>query len=77
MEPCSLWNMVVTIIGAQIGIGAIIVTFMLWMFNKLDSDIKGLGNKLDSDMRCQTARTDQLYQMFVDLLKSQKPKTEP
>jgi biopolymer transport protein ExbB/TolQ len=29
-------------------------------------------NKLDSDVRSQMARIDQLYQMFVDLLKEKK-----
>jgi len=47
--------------------------------NKLDADIKGLSLKLDADIKSQTARldqmsmrTDQLYQMFIDLLKEVK-----
>jgi hypothetical protein len=29
-------------------------------------------NKLDADIRLQIQRTDQLYQMFIDLLKERK-----
>ena len=36
-------------------------TFSFWLFTKLDSDIKS-----------QNQRIDQLYQMFVDLLKEKK-----
>jgi len=50
---------------------------------KLDNDIKSISTDLKNDMRsqeerlnaqlnAQNARTDQLYQMFIDLLKEQK-----
>jgi len=35
--------------------------FMFWIFSKLDADIRGSNQ-----------RVDQLYQMFVDLLKEKK-----
>lgn len=54
------------------------------MSNRLDGDIKAIGAKLDSGLQAQaaridqqSARTDQLYQMFYDLLKAQTPKTNP
>jgi len=37
-------------------------TFTFWLFNKLDSDI-----------RSSHQRIDQLYGMFIDLLKDRKP----
>lgn len=55
------WIQVLTIIGS-------LSAFIFWMFTKLDSDIKSLGNRLDG--QCQ--RIDQLYQMFIDLLKEKK-----
>lgn len=71
------WGMVMAIIGANIGLVAILVAFVLWAFSKLDGDIKSLSTDIKDDMRVHSARTDQLYQMFVDLLKSQAPKTNP
>jgi hypothetical protein len=67
------WNMVWTIIGVNLGIFGVI----LWIFNKLDSDIKSVGTKIDADMRAQSARTDKLYEMFIDLVKVKKERTEP
>ena len=55
------WTQAFAIIGAT---GA----FTLWAYSKLDSDIKSIGNRLDQ----QGARIDQLYQMFIDLLKDRK-----
>jgi hypothetical protein len=48
------WIQVITII---VTLG----TFMFWMLNKLDSDIKSSNQ-----------RVDQLYQMFIDLLRDGK-----
>lgn len=55
------WIQVLTIIGVM---GA----FNFYMFNKLDVDIKDQGTRMDA----QVARIDQLYHMFVDLLKQGK-----
>lgn len=35
--------------------------------SRLDVDIKDLGNKVEADMRAQTARTDKLYEMFIEM----------
>lgn len=42
----------------------------LFMFNKLDEAIKLLAGRMDA----QASRVDQLYSMFVDLLKERKDK---
>lgn len=73
MESCMNWGMVVAIIGTNIGLIAVVVAFILWAFSKLDGDIKSLS----CDIKAQTVRTDQLYQMFIDLLKAQNAKTNP
>ncbi len=74
-----IWTETYTIIAATISIIASLGTFMFYMFNKLDGDIKYIGSRLDATcarmdakMDAQTSRTDQLYQMFVDLLKEQR-----
>lgn len=78
------WGMVIAIVASNIGVAGILVGVMLWAFSKLDSDVKSVGNridgvarKIDADMRSHMQRTDQLYQMFIDLLKSQKNRTDP
>lgn len=55
------WTQAFTIIGV---LGA----FTFWLFSKLDSDIKSANQKSDAQMQ----RIDQLYHMFVDLLKERK-----
>jgi predicted PurR-regulated permease PerM len=44
--------------------------------NKVDKDINNLTNKVDAETKAQTARTDQLYQVIIDLLKDRK-RTDP
>jgi len=55
------WIQAITIIGVLGG-------FMLYQFNRLDNDIKSANDRQDAQM----ARIDQLYSMFVDLLKKGK-----
>lgn len=52
--------------------------------SKLDKNTQAIYDKMKSQAQAFSARTDhlsaradQLYQMFIDLLKSQKPKTDP
>lgn len=79
------WGMVFAIIGANVGLIALLATMMLWIFSKLDSDISNLSNKLDAETRASNARMDQFAyrmdqfsQMFIELVKQQKtPKTDP
>jgi hypothetical protein len=62
------WTQTITIICSLAGL-------MIWICNKIDADI----NKLDADIRAistrldgHATRIDQLYRMFVDLLKEKK-----
>jgi len=63
-----LSNDVWTIIGVNVGLFAAAFTLILWSLNKVDNDIKSLVTRIDG----QAARIDQLYTMFVDLLKTKK-----
>lgn len=56
------WIQVFTIIGVLGG-------FMFWQTSKLDRDISKHIDRIDADMKIQGARTDKLYEMFIDLLK--------
>ncbi len=55
------WIQAFTIIGV---LGA----FTFWLFTKLDADIRASN----ADIRASNQRVDQLYQMFIDLLKERK-----
>lgn len=64
-----------TIVGVNIALFAALTTLVVWMVNKLDSDVKSIGSRMDAHatrMDGHTARIDQLYRMFVDLLKEGK-----
>lgn len=52
------WTQAFTIIGAT---GA----FVLWAYSKLDADIKNLSARMDQS----NTRIDQLYTMFILLLR--------
>ena len=41
------WIQVVTIIGVNIALFAALATLMVWVVNKLDSDIKGICTRMD------------------------------
>lgn len=70
------WNMVIAIVGANIGLAAIIVAFILWIFNKLDGDIKSLSNKLDVNTQSLTERSNQLYNEFNISFQAQSQRTD-
>jgi len=55
------WYQVVTIIATLGGL-------TVWLFSRLDADILALGNRMDR----HDQRIDQLYTMFVELLKDAK-----
>ena len=52
------WTQAFAIIGS-------LGTFMFWGFTKLDNDIKSANARQDAQM----LRIDQLYSMYIDLLK--------
>ena len=62
------WTMLLTFIGVNVALFGALATLIIWVVNKLDSDIKSLGSRLDGHAQ----RIDQLYKMFVDLLKAGK-----
>lgn len=62
------WIQTVTIIGSLGG-------FIMWItqrlekdIQRLDSDIKELSGKVDTETRTLHRRMDQLYQVIIDLL---------
>lgn len=62
------WTQTITIISVNIALIGALATLLVWTVNKLDADVKSLGNRLDG----HATRIDQLYKMFVDLLKEKK-----
>lgn len=69
------WTQVLTIVGVNIALIAALATLIVWVINKLDVDVKAIGTRLDKmDARfdAHATRIDQLYRMFVDLLKHKK-----
>ncbi len=66
------WTQTLTIIGVNAAVLAIFATLLVWVVSKLDADIKTVGNQVDGlskRLDGHASRIDQLYQMFVDLLK--------
>ena len=64
-----------TIIGMNITLFDLFSTVMYWMINRLDTDVKSVGadvKALSSRLDSHATRIDQLYKMFVDLLKERK-----
>jgi hypothetical protein len=69
------WTQVLTIIGVNIALIAALATLIIWAVNKLDSDVKSMGSDMKSvanRLDGHSMRIDQLYKMFVDLLKEKK-----
>lgn len=62
------WPQVFTIVGVNIALIAAMVTLVVWAVNKLDSDVKSIGTRLDG----HAMRIDQLYQMFIQIVKEKK-----
>lgn len=55
-------------LGTLIGVIVALVGVVIWMVNKLDNDVKALSTRMDGHAQ----RIDQLYTMFVDLVKAVK-----
>ncbi len=78
MEPLTMWTVIgtgIAIIGVNIALFAALATLIIWVVGKLDSDIKSVGDRVDkltNRMDGHAQRIDQLYKMFVDLLKERK-----
>lgn len=73
------WEQVWTIIGVIVPILGILAGWMAWALGRVDADVKKIESKMDimaarMDARFEShsARLDQLYNMFVDLLMEKK-----
>ncbi len=69
------WTQTLTIISVNIAIFGSLIALIIWVVNKLDADIKNIGSKMDTlgnRLDGHATRIDQLYRMFVDLLKEKK-----
>lgn len=50
---------------------------MLAGFGFMYKEFKGFEKDIRENLRIQSSRSDQLYTMFIDLLKSRREKTDP
>jgi len=69
------WAMVLTIVGINIALFGAVASLIIWVVNKLDADMKGISSRMDTigtRLDGHAQRIDQLYRMFVDLLKEGK-----
>ena len=62
------WSQIFTVIGVNIALITAMISIIVWSVNKLDNDIKSIGSRLDG----HAMRIDQLYQMFIQLIKDRK-----
>jgi len=62
------WTQAITIIGVNVALIGALATLLIWCVNKMDGDVKSACSRLDGHAQ----RIDQLYKMFVDLLKEHK-----
>ena len=62
------WAPILTLAGVNIALMAFMATLVMWAVGKLDADVKSCIVRLDG----HATRIDQLYQMFVDLLKENR-----
>lgn len=65
------WLQVITIVLSLAGfLAGLLYWFRMDLkadISRLDSDVKDMRNEIKADMRAQTARTDKLYEMFIDM----------
>lgn len=69
------WTQTLTFIGVNLAMLGAIATLVIWAINKIDVDVKSIATRLDgisSRMDGHAARIDQLYTMFIDLVKEKK-----
>jgi hypothetical protein len=69
------WLQIGTLIGVNAALFAALAALVVWVVTKLDTDVKAVCSRLDkndSRFESHSARLDQLYKMFVDLLKDKR-----
>lgn len=89
MTDCmNIWGIAIASIAVNVALIGLLWSFTSWGFSRLggeirvldgeiksiDADIKQLSSKIEADTRAQNHRTDQLYMMFIDLLKEKSIK---
>ena len=66
------WTQVLTIVGVNIALIGAMATLVVWAVNRVDADVKSICSrmdKMDNRFDSHAQRIDQLYKMFIDLLK--------
>ncbi len=69
------WAQVIAIVGTNIGLCAVVGCFIIWAINRMDADIKTIGDRMDklgNRLDGHAQRIDQLYHMFIQLLQERK-----
>lgn len=59
------WEQILAIIGVNIALAGIMISIIVWITSKHDTEMNRVITRIDG----HAARMDQLYSMFVDLLK--------
>lgn len=62
------WLQLATFIGVNITLVGVMTSLIIWTVTKHDGELKSMVNRLDG----HATRIDQLYTMFVDLLRDKK-----
>lgn len=85
------WTAIASIFATVVSILVPIVAFFGFLYKELKewrketreetrsirTEIAEMRKGFQEELRLQTERSDKLYQMFIDLLKNQNPKTNP
>lgn len=69
------WIQICIFLGVNITLIGTMTTVILWAVNRLDTDVKSLESRMEKHERrfeSHAQRIDQLYRMFIDLLKETK-----
>ena len=68
MTTQDMMTIITTIIGVNIAFFGALATMIYWLVSRIDTDVRSLSSRLDG----HAMRIDQLYRMFVELLKERK-----
>jgi len=59
------WMQILTIVGVNIALIGAVITVVIWMVNKIHSNVKIICTRQNEP----AMKTDELYQSFIELLK--------
>ena len=74
------WTALVSILAAVVSILVPLITCFGFLYKEIKEwrkETREEITKFEEEIRIQSQRSDKLYEMFIDLLKSQNPKTNP